>query len=35
MSVIHPLEPEAAPGKAKNLLDAVKASLGMVPICSG
>ena len=31
MSVIRPLEPEAAPGKAKTLLDAVKASLGMVP----
>ena len=31
MSVIRPLEPDAAPGKSKNLLDAVKASLGMVP----
>jgi len=31
MSVISPLEPDAAPGKSKTLLDAVKASLGMVP----
>jgi AhpD family alkylhydroperoxidase len=31
MSVIRPLEPDAAPGKSKNLLDAVNASLGMVP----
>ena len=31
MSVIRPLEPNATEGKVKTSLDAVKASLGMVP----